>query len=112
MLGSRYLLYGEWLYARHTIYYDALPHYFLEFDVLDRSTGEFLSTDRRRELLSGVPIVSAPVLWRGVAKPALHIQHLITPSNFRTAAWRARLQETCLELGVSFEAALEQIGCE
>src|SRR5436305_13794310 len=46
-LGDRHVLYGEWLYAKHTIYYDQLPHYFLEFDVLDRHTGEFLSTDRR-----------------------------------------------------------------
>jgi len=28
-LGSRYLVYGEWLYAKHTIFYDDLPHYFL-----------------------------------------------------------------------------------
>ena len=34
-LGPRYVLYGEWLYAKHTVFYDALPHYFLEFDALD-----------------------------------------------------------------------------
>src|SRR5271167_4110424 len=45
-LGSRYVLYGEWLYAKHTIYYDALPHYFLEFDILDTHTDAFLSTER------------------------------------------------------------------
>jgi hypothetical protein len=28
-LGARYVLYGEWAYAKHTIYYDALPHHFL-----------------------------------------------------------------------------------
>src|SRR3712207_3917143 len=39
-LGSRFVMYGEWLYAKHTIFYDALPHYFFEFDVLDRLTGE------------------------------------------------------------------------
>lgn len=38
VLGSRYIMYGEWMYAKHTVYYDALPHYFLEFDVLDRET--------------------------------------------------------------------------
>ena len=32
VLGTRYIMYGEWLYAKHTVYYDALPHYFLEFD--------------------------------------------------------------------------------
>ncbi|MGH9883915.1 MAG: RNA ligase family protein [bacterium] len=37
-------LYGEWLYAKHTIYYDQLPHYFLEFD-LREATGAFWSAD-------------------------------------------------------------------
>src|SRR5690349_12704120 len=31
VLGERYVMYGEWVYAKHTVYYDALPHYFLEF---------------------------------------------------------------------------------
>lgn len=39
-------VYGEWLYAKHTIFYDALPHYFLEFDVRDPD-GRFWSTARR-----------------------------------------------------------------
>jgi len=51
-------MYGEWLYAKHTIYYDQLPAYFLEFDVLDMQIGEFLSTARRRELLAGLPVAA------------------------------------------------------
>jgi hypothetical protein len=47
------VLYGEWLYAKHTIFYDRLPQYFLEFDVLDLESDAFLSTARRRELLGG-----------------------------------------------------------
>jgi hypothetical protein len=66
-LGSRYVMYGEWLYARHTIPYDQLPHYFLEFDVLERETGVFLSTERRGAMLGGGPVVSVPVL--GTALP-------------------------------------------
>ena len=42
VLGSRYLMYGEWMYAKHTVFYDALPHYFLEFDIYDRAQGIFL----------------------------------------------------------------------
>jgi hypothetical protein len=56
-------LYGEWLYAKHTIFYDLLPHYFLEFDVRDPD-GTFWSTARRRELLDGTPVRSVPVIWR------------------------------------------------
>nr|WP_321476740.1 RNA ligase family protein [uncultured Paludibaculum sp.] len=65
ILRNRYLMYGEWLYARHTIAYDELPHYFLEFDILDRETRSFLSTDRRHALLAGSPVQSVPILARG-----------------------------------------------
>ena len=65
VLGSRYIMYGEWVYAKHTVYYDALPHYFLEFDILDRETGVFLDTGTRRRMLSGLPVVSVPVLGEG-----------------------------------------------
>ena len=66
VLGARYILYGEWLYARHTIPYDQLPHFFMEFDILDRETDEFLSTERRRELLIDAPVASVPVLACGI----------------------------------------------
>src|SRR6266404_2334594 len=32
MLEDRLLLFGEWLYARHSLHYRDLPHYFFEFD--------------------------------------------------------------------------------
>jgi hypothetical protein len=28
-LQNRYILFGEWMYARHSIHYRSLPHYFL-----------------------------------------------------------------------------------
>lgn len=65
VLGSRYICYGEWLFAKHTMFYDLLPHFWLEFDVFDREAGEFLSTPRRIELLRGLPIVSVRVLFSG-----------------------------------------------
>ena len=65
VIGKRYVVYGEWLYARHTIRYDRLPHYFLEFDVLDRDANEFLSTERRSKLLAEAPFLSVPVLSQG-----------------------------------------------
>lgn len=39
VLGKRYIMYGEWMYAKHTVFYDALPHYFLEFDIFDKEKG-------------------------------------------------------------------------
>ena len=65
VLGCRYVMYGEWLYAKHSIYYDALPHYFMELDILDRETDRFLDTAARREMLGGLPVCSAAVLAEG-----------------------------------------------
>lgn len=65
LLGARYIMYGEWLYARHMIPYDLLPHFFLEFDILDRESGVFLGTDLRKQVLEGGPVVSVPVLATG-----------------------------------------------
>lgn len=65
VLGSRYIMYGEWMYAKHSIFYDRLPHYFMEFDVFDRETEKFLDTHSRHDLLKGLPIHSVPVLAIG-----------------------------------------------
>jgi hypothetical protein len=92
-LGCRYVLYGEWLYAKHTLFYDALPHYFLEFDALDRESGAFLSTERRRELLAGVPVASVPVLAAGPIGRPEQLTALVGPSRFKTPGWREALRE-------------------
>jgi hypothetical protein len=102
-LGSRYVLFGEWLYARHTIYYDQLPHYFLEFDLYDRETNTFLSTERRRELLAGLSVVSVPVLWQGKARKLEELVALVGPSLFKSASWRDRLTGLCQEMGLDSE---------
>jgi atypical dual specificity phosphatase len=45
---GRWILYGEWLFAKHSIHYTNLPDLFLAFDLLDTKTSSFLS----REALS------------------------------------------------------------
>jgi len=102
-LGARYVLYGEWLYAKHTIFYDRLPHYFLEFDVLDTVTGDFLSTEPRRNLLTGVPIAAVPVLWSGAVRSLDDLVALIGPSLFKSEHWRDELHEACRVRGLDPE---------
>lgn len=99
-LGTRYVMYGEWAYAKHTIFYDHLPHYFLEFDVWDAEEGEFLSTPRRAALLAGLPIASVPVLSSGPARSLAALTRLIGPSRFIGPDHRALLAATCRERGL------------
>lgn len=102
-LEDRYGLYGEWMRIKHTLFYDALPHLFLEFDVIDfeRSRREgrsvFLSTPARRQLLAGLPVVPVHVLYEGVAPPRLgDLLALMNASGARSVDWRANLDRAAV----------------
>jgi len=64
-LMDRYILFGEWCYAQHSVAYTRLPDWFLVFDVLDRRDGRFLSSCRRDELIRGASLCSVPEVARG-----------------------------------------------
>ena len=81
ILADRFILFGEWLYACHSVFYRALPHYFFEFDIYDKSEAIFLSLERRKELLDGTGIPTVPVLLAGAATQE-HLFSLIGPSAF------------------------------
>jgi hypothetical protein len=108
-IATRYIVFGEWCYAKHTVFYDRLPHYFLEFDVLDRETGRFLSTPARRRLLDGLPIVSVPVVHKGAVpgksaklpgkREASGIGALIRPSPYKSPRWREALDAAAASSG-------------
>jgi hypothetical protein len=108
-LGDRYLLYGEWLYAKHTLFYTELPHYFLEFDIYDSMAGEFLDTDRRRALLDRLPfVVSTRLIRRGVMPSLTSILDLIGPSPFVGREFLCRLQEWCQDSGLNTDRVLQE----
>ncbi|MBK7995670.1 MAG: RNA ligase family protein [Blastocatellia bacterium] len=108
LLGLRYIMYGEWLYAKHTMFYNALPHYFIEFDILDLEENCFLSTEYRQQMLKDLPIVSAPVLFSGKIKTLKDLQKLLITSNFITPNHLEILKEICQEQNLSVERAIKE----
>ena len=52
VLGDQYLLFGEWLYAKHTLYYDRLPALFVAHSVYDPADQSFVPQERAREALA------------------------------------------------------------
>lgn len=100
VLGNRYILYGEWMYAKHSLYYDALPHYFMEFDILDRNTGVFLDTPSRYELLQGLPVCHVPVLATGVFNNMDEILKHLGDSLYISANHIEHLREDAGKLGL------------
>jgi RNA ligase len=108
VLGARYILYGEWMYAKHTVFYDALPHYFLEYDLFDREHQVFLSTAARQRLLQGLPLVSVPVLFAGEMSHYKQLTGLLERSHFIQPGHMDRLRAACGNLGLNEELAIAQ----
>jgi hypothetical protein len=88
-LFDRYVMYGEWMGKKHSIFYNHLPHFFCEFDIYDRSRDVFLSTVARGALLGNAPVLAVPVLYAGVAPRKMEdLLALVGPSLARTPHWR------------------------
>ena len=108
VLRSRYVLYGEWMFAKHTCFYDALPHYFLEFDVYDREQDLFLSTPARARLLQGLPVVPVKVLLSGPARHMKDILRCLGPCHFKTPGWRDNLRRIAQHEGCDPSQVMSQ----
>jgi hypothetical protein len=107
-LGSRYILYGEWLYAKHTMFYNHLPHYFLAFDVLDRAESVFLSTERKAELLKALPIIPVKILFSGKLDTHQELLQLLGPSCYIQPGHLDQLRQLCAERKLDVERVLQE----
>ena len=109
VLGERYVMYGEWLYAKHTVFYNALRHYFLEFDILDLETMQFLDTPRRQALLHALPMVqSMPVVYSGSTPSMKQFLALITDSEAIVGDPTADLRRVAASLGQRAEQVVAE----
>lgn len=87
LLGNRYVLFGEWCYAKHRIFYDALPAYFIEFDIFDKQDECFFSTTRRKEFLATSSISSVKIIHTATFDKINNFEQYITKSNYKTDKW-------------------------
>ena len=108
VLGTRYIMYGEWMYAKHTVYYDRLPHYFLEFDIFDRQEQIFLSTQRRHAMLKELPVVSVPVLREGSFQTKEALLQLLGKSNYISDHKLESLRQTSEKLGLDVQRQIRE----
>jgi hypothetical protein len=109
-LEDRYQMFGEWMFARHTQFYDQLPHLFLEFDIWDTKGQVYLSTPARHKLLEGSAVVSVPVVEGGWPASDREMRNMIRPSLYRSTDWRENLAVAAEAAGVDPETALFESG--
>lgn len=69
-------VFGEWLYAKHSIEYTELPHYFLAFGVRDLSTEMWESWDIVQLWSDVLGVPTVPVLWEGMVSNEKQLQEI------------------------------------
>lgn len=82
-LQQQFIMFGEWVYARHSIFYRELTHYFFEFDIYDKEAEAFLDLEQRMKLLEGTGVETVPVVHVGKVNRD-DLEGLIGPSQFRS----------------------------
>lgn len=109
LLGERYVMFGEWMLYKNTIFYDNLPHYFLESDIYDKERGYWLSTNARNKLLQGhsyiqqVPVIAAmkpSALWQ--------ITNLVGKTKYQTDKWQKNLETKALMYKVNLDLVKQE----
>lgn len=108
VLGNRYIMYGEWMYAKHSIYYDMLPDYFMEFDILDRDTDTFLDTPSRHALIRDLPVSSCPVLASGIFDSIGGILAYLGDSAYISSDHIGHLREDAARLGLDVDRVVRE----
>jgi hypothetical protein len=109
-LETRYALFGEWMHQKHTIFYDSLPHYFLESDIYDSKENVWLSTKARNQLLTKCRPFMFSVPIEKAFKPTrlVDVTRLVTRPMYQSLHWRERLWKSCERFNLNLEEVLKQ----
>lgn len=82
---GRTIVFGEWLYAQHSVAYSKLPDLFLIFDILDLQTGQYLARSVICDKLQGTSLHQVPSIRhpsRGLSIESLRLLATETTSDF------------------------------
>ncbi|KAL1412984.1 hypothetical protein Q8F55_000733 [Vanrija albida] len=85
---ERFILYGEWVVARHSIHYTALPGAFLAFDLYDRVEARFLSRRALARVLAGSGIPQVPLIAEASRLTREDVLHMVQGASAFTEGRR------------------------
>jgi hypothetical protein len=109
MLRDRYVMFGEWMFLKHHIFYDRLPHWFLESDIYDQQEQIWLSTKARDELIgeyNHIGIRQVPVIATVRPTKLKQLTDLIKRSQYQSEHWPAMMWKFCEQQDIELDKAL------
>lgn len=85
LLTPGLVVYGEWLWLRHSVHYTRLPDWLVVLDVWDPHAG-FLLPHERDDCVRPLGLCVPPILFRGVLRDEATLAGLLGPSAFADEA--------------------------
>ena len=99
-IPAQWQVFGEWLWARHSIAYDRLPDTLLVFGIRDTSAQRWLAWDGTADWCERLGMHTVPVLWRGTVNSEAELRRIT-----ERLTNQARLGDTQEGLVVRWSAA-------
>ncbi len=78
---GRHILFGEWVFAKHSIHYSNLPGYFVAFDLYDKLTGKFAGRKNLELLLAKTTIPQIRLIGSGKYPSIASITKLVNSTS-------------------------------
>lgn len=82
LLGFMPSIFGEWMYAQHSVFYDKLPDLFIAFDIFDPENNKFLDSKFVHNELNECGFKTVPLLHQGKVNRNLLLKLRDGPSLF------------------------------
>ena len=79
---GKYILYGEWLYAKHSIHYTKLPDCFIAFDLYNIKEKKFISRNKLEEKLKNSTLHIIRLITTSTIKNINDIKKYLVKSNY------------------------------
>lgn len=88
-LAGEVSVFGEWMYAQHSIHYDRLPACFVAFDLFSHDDKDYIDTGKARGYLESSGFQTTPLLHHGPVKSYKTLAELLEgTSKFSTTTQR------------------------
>ena len=85
ILDPHTILFGEWLFAKHSILYDRLPDYFIAFDLYDKRSKVYYHRNILEKKVQNTNIVLVREIYNGTLPNRKQLLNMInTPSEYTT----------------------------
>ncbi|KAL0483656.1 hypothetical protein AKO1_013913 [Acrasis kona] len=85
ILHPHYTLFGEWMAAKHSIFYNHLPGLFIAFDIYDNLNKRYLSVMERNARLKGTSIPIVRCVARGLFEAEDDVKALLDQESVYTS---------------------------